>query len=101
MDLCWIEPARNGDRGSSDADEGGADEDRGEEKYRRCHQLDLAEADPQNQQSRRDAEGGPASAGWHQVLTPLPGTGTPPAMPSTISSRTAPRICASGRKIMR
>ena len=64
-------------------------------------QFDLPEAGPEQQQGAGDPGRRPAPAGGHQALDRVPGTGIPWAMPSMISSTEAPRIWASGRRIMR
>ncbi len=63
--------------------------------------LELAEDDPQQGQGGGHAEGHPPAPRRHQAPTLVPGTGTPCAMPSTISPRSEPRIWASGRRMSR
>ncbi len=93
-------PAHFQARGAG-ADEGHSAGHGEQQEQRGGQELDLAEAGPQQQQGAGDPGGGPAPAGGHQALDRVPGTGIPWAMPSMISSTEAPRICASGRRIMR
>ena len=101
MDLGWTDATGEEDLRAGEAHEADAPERRHHQEDPCCQQFVLAEPHPQRCQGGSHPERGPAAGRGHQPLTLVPGTGTPAAMPLTISSSTAPRIWASGRRISR
>jgi len=96
VNLAGVDPPGDGCPGHFDASEPDTDGSGGHQECGGAQHLEFAEPNPEDGQRDGDAKRRPPANGRHQPSILVPGTLTPVATPSTMSSGEMPRIWASG-----